>query len=219
MKPNGMRNQMFMVGAALATLMLLSTLLLKPDASAAIASWMQAIGATLAILSAIWIATEQERQRKADDAAETRAFVQAIVTEIRAIWSAYEKKIQPLIRAATPEKPFHYLVPLDSDVFTVYTGSSSRVGKITDDELRHAIVSTYARAKGFVYTLQTFNALLHHFKQVDISYREPDRDARIAQEISVLAGVTIQLQESDSELHAQVAEVMGLAERWLNSTT
>ena len=59
------------------------------DTSEAVAAWVQGVGSLLAIGVAVWIYAKQNQDKRADDLAETVAFVQAMRHEIQVIWDEY----------------------------------------------------------------------------------------------------------------------------------
>ncbi|WP_028210772.1 hypothetical protein [Paraburkholderia mimosarum] len=183
--------------------------------AATVAAWVQAFGSIGAILIAIWVLHAQQKQARADDHGETRAFVQSVRQEIDALWTGYDSSIRPLLLGVPENGIFGSLVPVTTEAFTVYNNSSARVGKIDDDELRRLIVITYARAKGYINSLQTNNALLGDLTNFEIVYRAPDRDERLRQKVTILAHYAVQLKEKDAELAQHVHQLIEHADRWL----
>ncbi|MFM0288377.1 hypothetical protein [Paraburkholderia megapolitana] len=196
------------------------------NTSEAVAAWVQAVGSVGAILVAVWVAYRQYEQTRqleqnrataqaASEAGETKAFVQSIRAEISTIWDGYDTGIRPTLRAVPDGGIFDALVPVSTDAFVIYNGSSSRVGKVDDEELRKLIVMTYARARGFIYSLQLNNNLITAFKNFHLMYRGDDREQQLTHQKGVLANYATQLKQRDAELEQHVQTLLTRADSWL----
>ncbi|MFM0088936.1 hypothetical protein PQR46_18675 [Paraburkholderia sediminicola] len=180
-----------------------------------IAGIIQGMGSLVAIGVAIWIYARQYRDKKADDKAETAAFVQAIRDEIHALLGLYEHQIGPALRSLEPGKGFHYFYPVSADALTIYNSASSRVGKVTDPKLRRLIVQTYALAKGIISSYQMNNQLLADNERLALTYHENDREDLLVRREQGLAEYAGGLKEQDERLSQSVKELLEHAERWL----
>ena len=188
-----------------------------PSNSADWATWVQAFGSLAAIGIAIWVsrsqsqqALELERSRKRDEdakeAAETRAFVQAVRDEVITLWAGYNDQIGPALRKIAEGYSFDFIYPAFTDAFTIYNGASSRVGKIPNDELRRIIVELYALAKGLVYSFQLNNKMLSDRQQLDLLYTGSDKLVRLQLCHQGLVQYAITLEERDAQIQ-QLIEI------------
>ncbi|WP_144139147.1 hypothetical protein [Paraburkholderia sp. BCC1884] len=196
--------------------------------SEVIAAWVQALGSVVAILAAVGVAYSQfEQTRKleidraaaeeAKDMAETRAFVQAVRQELTVIWDGYADKIRPLLHAVPENDFFNGLVPVDGHIFTIYNNASPRVGKVDDEELRGLIVKTYARAKGFVYSLQMNNAMVSEISNLVLAQRDDVVQKMMDHRTGVLVAYAAQLKKDDEELEGLLRALTAKANEWLRS--
>lgn len=194
--------------------------------SSDLASWVQAAGSILAIAIAIWVSRQQfkdtmlfeSRRAKAEadkDAAETRAFVQAVREELGTIWDTYSARMGNTLRVLPDNHGFTTIFPVTSDAFTIYNNASAAVGKVPDDELRRLIVIVYAKAKGIVSSFQMNNQLVIDYLQFEMHYRGEDRVERMANKVESLVSYAAMLKESDRELGVLVAELFARADAWL----
>jgi hypothetical protein len=123
-----------------------------PHESAAVAAWVQAVGSVGAILIAVWVFHRQNEAALEQDASETRAFVQAIRTEMDVIWLGYSRGVRPHLDKLPQNDGLRIHAPLHAEALIIYSNSPGRVGKIDDEQLRDLAVSVYARMRGIIYT-------------------------------------------------------------------
>ncbi|MFM0603656.1 hypothetical protein PQR05_03890 [Paraburkholderia sediminicola] len=196
--------------------------------SEAVAAWVQAVGSIGAILAAVWVAHRQYEQTRqleleraagdvAKELAETRAFVQSVRQELTTIWEGYCVGIRPTLLAVGEGDFFGALVPVQTEAFTVYNNASPRVGKVPDEELRRLIVTTYARAKGHIYSLQMNNSLLSDFTNFAVMHQGPNHDAVVGHKHGMLVSYAVQLRERDAELERHILMLTARADDWLRS--
>lgn len=191
--------------------------------SEAVAAWVQAVGSIGAILAAVWVAHRQyqqtrqlelERAKAADDkdAAETRAFVLAVREELSALWEGYCIGARRLLLAVPEGGVCNFRFPVTSDAFTVYNNASAMVGRVTNPELRRAIITAYATAKGMVYTYQLNNDLVSDFDNFETLYRGEDRAARLQQKQQRLIEYGYQVKMHDAMVAQRYEELMVLTQ-------
>ncbi|RFU46975.1 hypothetical protein [Paraburkholderia sp. DHOC27] len=191
--------------------------------SEAVAAWVQAVGSIGAILSAVWVAHRQytqtrqlelEHAKAADDkdAAETRAFVLAVHEELTSLWEGYCIGARQMLLATPEGAPCNFRFPVTSDAFTVYNNASAMVGRVTNPELRRAIIVAYARAKGMVYTYQLNNDLVSDFDNFETLYRGEDRQARLQQKLQRLIEYGYQVKLHDAMVAHHYEELMRLTQ-------
>jgi hypothetical protein len=206
---------------ALVLVVLFAAFIAKPMASAAdIAAWVQGVGSLLAIGAAVWIYAKQYQDKKADDLAETRAFIQSIHTELSALWGGYSRNMRPKLQGDIQERGFIYHVfPASPDALLVYNSTVARVGKVDDAGLRELIVQSYARFRGMIYSLQLNNALVNDLAQFEILYRADDREKRLEQKIGVLRDYATQLKQGDADIEGLLTRLLPMMEKWLADHT
>jgi hypothetical protein len=190
-----------------------------PGSSADAAAWVQAVGSIGAILAAIWVLQRQTRAARASDEAETRAFVQAVREELSTFWEGYNQGIRASLKKVGDSQYLNVIHPPSADVFTIYNGSSSRVGKIADAELRRLIVAVYARFKGQLYSLYANNNLVTEHHNIDMTTFngvvswETSNKSNLS--LATLKDYTKQLKVSDEELEKYVDKLLTRADAWL----
>jgi hypothetical protein len=115
--------------AALVLVVLFASFVAKPMASAAdIAAWVQGIGSLFAIGAAVWIYAKQYQDKKADELADTRAFVQSIHTELSTLWTGYSLNSRAKLLGDIREKGFIYHVfPINPDALIVYNSTVAKI--------------------------------------------------------------------------------------------
>ncbi|WP_147297905.1 hypothetical protein [Trinickia dinghuensis] len=188
----------------------------KPIQSAAdAAAWVQGIGSLLAITAAIWIYAKQCQNKKSDDNAEIRAFVEAIREEVQAAWTSYCVEIHPALRALPDGQHFKLIYPVSTEGFTIYNNSALMVGKVSDPELRRSIIHTYALAKSLVYSFHMNNIMLNEYRQLLLMYHQADREAVLTAHIDSLRIYATKLKERDTWI-SQAAESLQIRiDQWL----
>jgi hypothetical protein len=76
------------------------------------AAWAQAIGTVAAIAGATWAAQEEARRAKVADAAETRAFVDAVDAELEVMYRIFRADaLNPLLTLQKLDKPTPLALP------------------------------------------------------------------------------------------------------------
>ncbi|MBR7996700.1 hypothetical protein KDX08_30060 [Burkholderia cenocepacia] len=126
------------------------------------AAWAQAIGSVAAIAGAAWVSAGEARRAKAADVAETRAFVDAIYTELQVMHGIFRADVINPLRALAEvqQQPALSLPdPIRQSVFVVYPNNAARVGKIDDEALRTLIVKTYDRAAQILHAMSILHTI------------------------------------------------------------
>jgi hypothetical protein len=204
--------------AALAVIILFAAFAARPIGSAAdIAGWVQGVGSLLAVVAAVIIYARQYGEKKADDEASVRAYVQSISDEVQAAWAGYSIEIHPALVALPNGQPFDQIYPVTVEPFPVYNGTVAMVGKVDDPELRRAIISTYALARGLLDSFRLNNGLLTDFKQLNLLYHQPNRAGVLQAHQDGLVQYAGKLKERDIWVKAAVENLLARAEQWLAS--
>ncbi|RZF23985.1 hypothetical protein EVC45_41245 [Paraburkholderia sp. UYCP14C] len=89
------------------------------------------------------------------------------------------------------------------------------MGKVPDEELRRLIVTTYARAKGHIYSLQVNNALLTDFTNFAVMHRGDNHEEILGEKKKILMNYAVQLRHRDVQPERHVRELIGRADEWL----
>jgi hypothetical protein len=187
--------------------------------SEAVAAWVQAVGSIGAILAAIWVANYQYERARRDDHEETKAFVGAVVEELRTIWKGYSADTREHL-LEVPENGFLDLIyPVTSDAFTIYNGASVRVGKVDDAELRRLIVHVYAQAKGIVSSYQLNNEMVRAFWETNSAVPAHDYVAvqKAKKQQANLVEYARKLKGRDALLTRDLEALFVQADKWMNA--
>jgi hypothetical protein len=201
---------------ALVVVILFAAFNAKPIQSAAdIAAWVQGVGSLVAIIAAVWIYAKQYQDKKNDALAETSAFVQSIHTEISTLWKGYSTNLRAHITGLADGGFLELVAPLSPDAFVIYNKACEQVGKIDNADLRILIVQTYARFRGFIYSLQLNNGLVIDIAQFEIMYNAADREKRLEQKRDVLRDYGLKLKRADADIEKLMTRLLPLMEQWL----
>lgn len=135
----------------------------RPAKSDEWASWVQAWGSLIAIAVAIWVAKDQhdkaERRRDGDAKDEVRNFLAGVREELDATWNVYMVQVGLAVKATELGDVVEWTWPVPDNPFKVYAATVGTLGRVPEDEIRKAIVSTYIVANGLLLTWQMHNAL------------------------------------------------------------
>ena len=204
--------------AALVVVILFAAFNAKPMQSAAdIAAWVQGVGSLFAIIAAIWIYAKQYQDKKADDEAETRAFVQAIRTEVQRVWEEYKTLIRPSLNAINEGQYYDGIVPMSADILVTYNNGSARIGKIDDEGLRASIATVYISLINYFNSLHLNNRKVEELEQTHISYNAPDKYQEMERRLKALRKFAADLKTSDVELEKQIVALLASIDTWLAS--
>jgi len=187
-----------------------------PPKSADWPAWVQAVGSIVGIGIAIYVPNRQIKIAREQDAAETHAFVQAIREELGTLWHGYSTNLRPHLHAVQEKDFLRSSFPMSTEAFTIYNGSSSRVGKIEDAELRRLIVVTYANAKGLIFSYQMNNKMLVDLDSVESLY-SGKLDARLSAKWEHLVDYAIGLKRIDGEFGKNIEAFFKSADSWLQA--
>ncbi|KVD52467.1 hypothetical protein [Burkholderia ubonensis] len=141
------------------------------------AAWAQAIGSVAAIAGAAWVSAGEARRAKAADVAETRAFVDAIYTELQVMHGIFRADVINPLRAMAEvqQQPALSLPdPIRQSVFVVYPNNAARVGKIDDEALRTLIVKTYDRAAQILHAMSILHTITREYSAATVTVDADD---------------------------------------------
>ncbi|MEX3982796.1 hypothetical protein AB4Y45_27870 [Paraburkholderia sp. EG287A] len=181
-----------------------------------IAGIVQGIGSLGAVGTAVWIYARQYKDKKADDKAETIAFVQALRQEIMGIWGEYEG-FRDLLLETHPQGFFNYDVPLSIDSLIIYSAGANRIGKIDDEALRMLIVQLYTRLRGHLNSLQQNNSVVKQYERIVSEQRFDEKSSVLERKREGLREHTASLKGADDELARLITEFLTTTDVWLRA--
>lgn len=95
---------------------------------------------------------EKERQ-------EIENLRKALLTEIVALSSGYQRDVGSVLEDAPNDQPFNMIFPTNQRYFVIYEENAHLIGKVPDDQERELIVITYTRAKGLLDSFHLNNTM------------------------------------------------------------
>jgi hypothetical protein len=205
--------------AVLLFIILMAYLMADKDnrSSANIAAWVQAIGSVGAILLGVWLFRRQYETKRADEEAETVAFVQAVRDEVETVWHEYSEQVGASVQAVKDGDVYGFVVPDIVGSLIIYPNNSARVGKIDDAALRKLIVTAYTSLRGHFSSLEVNNRRIMDLEQLELTYRGNDREAMRKHTYDLLGNGARSLKVSDNELKGKVVAMLAEIDAWLTS--
>jgi hypothetical protein len=104
------------------------------------------------------------KKQKKDEKNLIRGVLQALRDEINTLWDIYILTAGQELENLQQNAPFTSYYPITQDYFTIYTGNASLIGRIKNDDLRKAIVTTYTKARGLVDSFRLNNDFISKFE-------------------------------------------------------
>ena len=101
---------------------------------------------------------------KKQEELETKATIKAIIAELKALKQIFDVEFIPKI-LNSKEEYLNYSYPLGTDYFSVFNANTSKIGKITNDELRECVINIYITAKFFLDCIATNNTALEFYEK------------------------------------------------------
>lgn len=101
---------------------------------------------------------------KKQEEIETKATIKAIIAELQALKQIFYVEFMPKI-LNSKEEYLSYSYPLGTDYFSVFNANTSKIGKITNDELRECVINIYITAKFFLDCIATNNTALEFYEK------------------------------------------------------
>ena len=187
------------------------------DGIADIAGIIQGIGSLSAIGAAVWIYWRQFRDKKADDEAESRAFVQAIRTEVQEVWKEYKTLIRPSLIVVKQGEYYDGIVPISADILVTYNNSSARIGKIDNEGLRASIATVYIHLINYFNSFHLNNRKVEELEHTNITYNSANKPIEMERRLKALRKFAEDLKASDIALETQVEALLNSIDVWLIS--
>ena len=173
------------------------------------AGWFQAVGSITAVGVAIWVSHKQYRDARVIEQekrnSEVLAYLQAIHAELSTLWDGYSNGVGTALKLLPEGRPFMVSWGGTIDAFTIYNNNSVFVGRISDSELRTLLVSSYAKFKGIILSINTNNGLLTKLQE---QFQAGEWDRNQSQLIEY-AGA---LKRDDSELSLRIPRLLSVIE-------
>ncbi|MGX9698135.1 hypothetical protein ACWYXK_14205 [Janthinobacterium lividum] len=152
------------VGCALVTGGLINVGLQQGLKASDWAAWVQAVGSVIGIALAIYVParqnTLQRRRESQREAEEISATLKGIKSEIQALQTNLEENVGDELRKISPGTPFKTEILIRENPFVVYNAVAPRIGTISDDALRSAIIETYTAGMSFILAITCNNDLI-----------------------------------------------------------
>ncbi|OFQ51990.1 hypothetical protein [Achromobacter xylosoxidans] len=196
-----------------------------PEESDQWAAWVQAWGSLVAIGAAIWVAKDQhdkaEKRRVDDFNDEVRSFLAGIREELKVTWKVYMVQVGFAVKATEQGQVVDWIWPVPDSPFKVYAATVGSIGRVHEDELRNAIVSTYIVANGLLLTWQMHNAMKSARDSVPQKiyqaegYRENSNWTALNSE---LATYSAQLKKHQLEASKRIKKTVRLIDGFLGRT-
>jgi hypothetical protein len=134
-----------------------------------LASWLQAIGALIALVIAIGVPWKQKadslRTAAKDDADQVKYLLRNLLDEMTVVSSGFAEQNGKLLLETPTGEPFLYIIPLMEHPFLIYEASTARLGQIPNDELRRLLITCYGHSGAFVSSVKFNNVLVERFEE------------------------------------------------------
>ena len=155
----------------------------------------------------------QHQKRHAEENEEKliNGLLQAIHDEVETIYERYQETMGSKLESLKEGEALVFYYPLVSDFFTVYNGNSFLIGRISDNDLRKSIITTYTLAKGMVDSFRLNNDLVAKFEFSDKVYQETQQDIHKQQALAHYASLVEYakvLKEGHFKLKNEIANLL-----------
>lgn len=124
------------------------------------------VGSVLTLVATYVSHSLLEKTARGREAAAVQGMLEALHSEIDALWAIYESRIGHAIEALPAGNPFEYEWRVQGEYFTVYHGVAGQLGSLRDETLRTKIILTYSSAKSLIDSFRTNNGLLKEYRDV-----------------------------------------------------
>lgn len=131
-------------------------------------AWVQAVGSLIGIAIAVYVPARQNflqaSREAAREAAEISATLKGIKSEIQALRANLEENVGDEIRKIKAGTPFETEILIRENPFVVYNAVAPRIGTISDDAIRSAIIETYTAGMSFILAIKCNNDLISKYE-------------------------------------------------------
>jgi hypothetical protein len=136
-----------------------------------LASWMQAVGALIALAIAIgvpwWQKKQAAKQAKEAEDLQLRHLLRNLQDEMAVASGGFFEASGEHLLSSTEGTPFHVTIPLLEHPFPIYEACGPQLGRIPDEDLRRLVISAYSRAIGFAASIRFNNQLIMRYEHAD----------------------------------------------------
>lgn len=152
-----------------------------------------------------------EKTRARAEAADVRSLLDSLRVELDTLWTFHQLRIGDAVEKLAPGQPLLYYYPLSQDYFTIYNSNAASIGRLDDDVLRRAIVTTYNKCKkvvdGFIYNNLLFQDYRREMMHADDG--EPDQ-RRVQARLQELKDYAEIIRKDHFELKRYMEELLSL---------
>ncbi len=155
----------------------------------------------------------QDLQKHADESEKKliKGLLQAIHDELETVYDRYMETMGSRLESLNDGGALNFYYPLVSDFFSVYSGNTFLLGRISDNDLRKQIIRTYTLARGMVDSFRLNNDLVHKFEHSNKIFEETQQDVHKQHAIahySALVEYAKTLKQGHMELKKEVTSAL-----------
>ncbi|MBD5779925.1 hypothetical protein IEN85_10535 [Pelagicoccus sp. NFK12] len=164
------------------------------------------IAGVFSILATVVTLNHQKKKRKTEEEDLIFGLLQAIYDEVDTLWSRFRDTSGSYIGNLEPGSAFLFLVPISQDYFIVYKNNAHLIGKIKDNDLRKAIVSTYTKGSGLIDSLRMNNLMVEnveHWHQMFLQTKDETHQSIMNTHIQQCAAYASKISESYNDLKTE----------------
>jgi hypothetical protein len=138
-----------------------------------------------------------------------QGMLQALRSELEALWGLYESRIGHAIEALPAGEPFEFEWRVQGEYFTVYHSIAGQLGSLRDTALRTKIILTYGSAKSLIDSFRTNNGLLQDYQAARSEARNAGQNlsSELVNGLQALKDYALLLRQSHSEFKQHVGEL------------
>src|SRR5262249_45087970 len=120
------------------------------------------------------------------------------------LWGRYQSTAGTMLAALPSGQAFKVKWPVYRDYFSIYHSNGLLLTRIKEDELRHSIIKTYTKAKGFLDSFQLNNDLFDKWFIADQGFRQTGNPA-FGSTAQGYEATMVQYAGSLKQQHAEIA--------------
>ncbi len=150
------------------------------------------------------------RSQSKQEQAVINGFLQAVLDEIETLWQRYMDGMGVKVESLN-EGEILPIYPVLNDYFTVYHGNAFLLGRVQDDDLRKAIVTTYTGAKGLLDSFGMSNVIIQKAEAAYDAFGVTNTDfykAKADAEFNRAAQYAVAVKKSHNETKKHVSELL-----------
>ncbi|MGW8168485.1 MAG: hypothetical protein ACWGHH_00515 [Sulfurovaceae bacterium] len=163
---------------------------------------------------------KQQIQAKGDEKKIIQSLFQAIHDEIESVYDRYQETMGTELENLVEGQALNFYYPIISDYFSVYNGNTFLIGRITDNDLRKHIISTYTHLKGMVDSFRLNNDLVQKFEHSNNIFSETQQEVHKQHSVAYLNSLSDYakiLKTGHYELKQEIENLLiSLKKAWSN---